>query len=245
MQRKTVNLILTLVLTVLFVLVECQLSYLVQRGSEVIAAMYSAVVLAVVFAAVSIARTPTLEYNFIRLGLGVTLLADYFLVLCVPARELAGVIVFCVVQMAYFAALVVSDKNRVRRMVHITVRVGLCALIVPVALLVLGDSVDTLAVWSAVYYVNLVCNMVFAFVDFRRWWLFGFGLFAFALCDASIGFNFLVNGYLGAAEGSFLWLIADSDLNLAWIFYVPCLTMISLSTHFPFGKGKPSAVAEK
>ena len=86
--------------------------------------------------------------------------------------------------------------------------------------------------------------MVFAFADFRRWWLFGLGLFAFALCDASIGFDFLVNEYIGAAEGSFLWKIANSGLNLAWIFYIPCLTMISLSTHFPFGK-KPSAAAEE
>ena len=143
MQRK-IRLAITVALAVLFVLVECQLSYLVQRGNEVTAAMYSAVVLAVVFAMLSIARTPTLEYNFIRLGLGVTLLADYFLVLCNPAKEIEGVAVFCVVQMAYFAALAVSDKNRVRRAVHISVRAGLCVLIVPVAWLVLGDSVDAL-----------------------------------------------------------------------------------------------------
>ena len=236
MQRK-IRLAITVALAVLFVLVECQLSYLVQRGNEVTAAMYSAVVLAVVFAMLSIARTPTLEYNFIRLGLGVTLLADYFLVLCNPAKEIEGVAVFCVVQMAYFAALAVSDKNRVRRAVHISVRAGLCVLIVPVAWLVLGDSVDALAILSAVYYVNLVCNMAFAFADFRRWWLLGLGLFAFALCDASIGFDFLVNSYIGAAEGSLLWRIVHLGLNLAWIFYIPCLTMISLSTHFPFGRG--------
>ncbi len=244
-MRRKISIAITVALAVLFAVVECQLSYLVQRSDFVIEAMYSAGVLAVVFAAVSIARTPTLEYNFIRLGLGVTLLADYFLVLCSPAKQLAGVAVFCVVQLAYFAALIVSDKSRVRRTVHILVRAGLCILIVPAALLILGESADVLAIFSAVYYVNLVCNMVFAFADFRRWWLFGLGLFAFALCDASIGFNFLVNEYIGAAEGSFLWNIANSDLNLAWIFYIPCLTMISLATHFPFGKGLDTSLCAK
>lgn len=243
-MRRKISIAITVALALLFAVVECQLSYLVQKSDFVTEAMYSAVVLAVVFAMLSILRTPTVEYNFIRLGLGVTLIADYFLVLCVPAKELAGVIVFCIVQMAYFAALILSDENRVRRTVHISVRVGLCVLILPVALLVLGESADLLAIFSAIYYVNLVCNMVFAFADFRRWWLFGFGLLAFALCDASIGFGFLVHEYIGAAEGSFLWNVANSDLNLAWIFYIPCLTMISLSTHFPFGK-KPSAVAEE
>ena len=243
-MRCRISVAVTVALAVLFAVVECQLSYLVQRSDFVTGAMYSAVVLAAGFSAISITRTPTLEYNFVRLGLGVTLLADYFLVLCSPARELAGVAVFCVVQLTYFAALIVSDKSRVRRTVHILVRAGLCILIVPAALLILGDSADALAILSAIYYVNLVCNMLFAFADFRRWWLFGLGLFAFALCDASIGFNFLVNEYIGAAEGSFLWKIANSGLNLAWIFYIPCLTMISLSVHFPLGK-KPSAAAEE
>ena len=84
--------------------------------------------------------------------------------------------------------------------------------------------------------------MAFAFADFRRWWLLGLGLFAFALCDASIGFDFLVNSYIGAAEGSLLWRIVHSGLNLAWIFYIPCLTMISLSTHFPFGRGSDTSL---
>ncbi|MBR5448785.1 MAG: hypothetical protein IKV43_02250 [Clostridia bacterium] len=242
MRRNTVY---ALIAAVPFVIAEFQLSYLVQRSNSVTEVMYFSVVLAFIFAMTSIARTPTLEYNLVRLGLGITLLADYFLVVCLPARQLDGVVVFCLVQMAYFAALVVSDKNRIRRTVHIAVRAGLCALIVPVAFLVLGDSVDALAIWSAVYYANLVCNMVFAFIDFERWWLFGLGLLAFALCDASIGFDFLVNSYIGAPEGSLLWNIVHSGLNLAWIFYVPCLTMISLSTHFPFAERLDTSLQSK
>ena len=219
-----------------FVVAMCVLFKFVQEGDFITAAMYFCVALSFVFSMTSLCRVPGLEYNLIRLGLLFTLVADYFLVVCQPTRELSGVIAFCFVQMAYFAALVISDKNRTRRIVHIAVRGGVTLLIIPVAYLVLGENADPLAIFSALYYVNLVCNTVFAFIDFKRWWMFGIGLFAFCLCDASIGFTFLANEYLGATEGSFIWNIAHSGVNLAWVFYVPCLTLIALTPHFPFGR---------
>ena len=229
------NRILSLVAAAPFVVAMCVLSGFVQKGSFITEAMYFCVVLSFVFSMASLCRTPRLEYNLVRLGLLFTLLADYFLVVCRPTRELSGVIAFFFVQMAYFAALVISDKSRTRRIVHIAVRGGVTLLIIPVAYLILGESADALAIFSALYYANLVCNTVFAFLDFKRWWMFGIGLFAFCLCDASIGFTFLANEYLGAAEGSFIWNIAHSGINLAWVFYVPCLTLIALTPHFPFG----------
>lgn len=231
MRRNTV---FALISALVFVVTECVLSYYVQRSDFVTEAMYFAVVLAFVYSMTSLYITHAVEYNLVRLGLLITLLADYFLVVCSPARQLGGVIVFCFVQMAYFAALILTDENRLRRILHIAVRGGLTLLILPIALIVLGDSVDALAIFSAVYYVNLICNMVFAFVDFRKWWLLGIGLFAFALCDASIGLEFLANSYLGAKEGGLIDTIVSSGVNLAWVFYIPCLTLISLSTHFPF-----------
>ena len=229
------NRILSLVAAAPFVVAMCVLSGFVQKGSFITEAMYFCVVLSFVFSMASLCRTPRLEYNLVRLGLLFTLLADYFLVVCQPTRELSGVIAFFFVQMAYFAALAISDKSRTRRIVHIAVRGGVTLLIIPVAYLILGESADALAIFSALYYANLVCNTVFAFLDFKRWWMFGIGLFAFCLCDASIGFTFLANEYLGAAEGSFIWNIAHSGINLAWVFYVPCLTLIALTPHFPFG----------
>lgn len=233
MRRDTV---LALASALPFLVAEAVLSKFVQESDFVTEAMYFCVVLAFVFSVSSLSRVRTLEYNFVRLGLMITLLADYFLVLLNPAKQLSGVITFFFVQMAYFAALIISDKNPKRRMIHVAVRVATTVLVVPITLLVLGESADMLSIFSALYYVNLVCNTVFAFLDFKKWWLFGIGLIAFCLCDASIGFTFLANEYLGAAEGSLLYKIANSGLNLAWLFYVPYLAIAGLTPHIPLGK---------
>ncbi len=236
MRRDIRGTLLLLASAVPFLVTECVLSYFVQRGDFVTEAMYYCVVLAFVFSMASLARVRGTEYNLVRLGLLITLLADYFLVVREPVKQLSGVITFFFVQMAYFAALILSDKSRTRRIVHIAVRTGATLLTLPIAFVVLGESADALAIFSALYYVNLVCNTVFAFLDYKRWWLFGVGLVAFCLCDASIGFTFLANEYLGAAEGSLIYKIAHSDLNLAWVFYVPYLAIAGLTPHIPLGK---------
>ena len=235
------KLITALVRTAPFLFAEVVLSYFVQTAESrlVPTVMYVCVVLAFVFSVAGLRLTDGLEYHFVRLGLLITLGADYCLVLAEPTLELGGVIVFCFVQMAYFAALIISDKNKKRRVVHIAVRAALTVLIVPACFIVLGKSTDALAVFSAMYYANLVCNAVFAFLDFRRWGIFALGLLAFALCDASIGFTFLATEYLGAVEGSFLYAIAHSRLNLAWVFYVPSLALIAITP--AFGQAKEDA----
>lgn len=230
------NTLIRLLSALPFLVAEAVLSHFVQKGDFITEAMYFCVVLAFVFSVSSLSYSRDIEYNFIRLGLMFTLVADYFLVVLDPVKQLSGVIAFCFVQMAYFVALILSDKNRTRRIVHVAVRGGITVLVVPIAYLILGESADALAIFSALYYVNLVCNTVFAFIDFKRWWIFGVGLFAFCLCDASIGFTFLANEYLGATEGSFIWNIAHSGVNLAWVFYVPCLTLIGLTPHIPIGE---------
>ncbi len=238
MPRNIRNTLLLLASAVPFLVGEGVLSYFVQTGSFVTEAMYFCVVLAFVFSMASLARTRGLEYNFLRLGLLITLLADYFLVVSEPTKQLSGVVTFFFVQMAYFAALLFSDKCRTRRIVHIAVRGGATLLVLPIAFIILGESADALAIFSALYYVNLVCNTVFAFIDYKRWWLFGVGLVAFCLCDASIGFTFLANEYLGAAEGSLLYKIANANVNLAWVFYVPYLAIAGLTPHIPLGDEK-------
>lgn len=241
MQRKKCKALLPIISAAPFLIAELVLSYFVQTESGRVAAtvMYACVLLAFVFSMASVTTNTAREYNFVRLGLLITLGADYCLVLADPTMQLEGVIVFCFVQLAYFLALVLSDENRTRRTIHIAVRAGLTVLILPATFIILGDSVDALAVFSAMYYANLVCNAVFALVDYRKWWIFGAGLVAFALCDASIGFTFLADEYLGAAEGSFLYAVANSGLNLAWVFYVPSLALIGITPHFPLvGKGR-------
>ena len=235
MRIDTRNTALSVAAALPFLIAEGVLGYFVQRGDFVTEAMYFCVVLAFVFSVASLSRTPAVEFNLIRIGLLITLLADYYLVVSSPARQLSGVITFFFVQMAYFLALLVSDKCRTRRIVHIAVRCGATVLVIPIAFLVLGESVDALAIFSALYYVNLVTSTVFAFLNYKRWWLFGIGLVAFCLCDASIGFTFLANEYIGAAEGSIIYKIANSGVNLAWVFYVPYLAIAGVTPYIPLG----------
>ncbi len=167
----------------------------------------------------------------LRLGLALTLVADYFLILTEPINEEIGVFVFSLVQLAYFIALIRKAKSARERVVHISLRISLIALLMLVCIIVLGDRIDLLSILSAFYYANLLCNIIFAFVNLPYGLLFALGLLLLALCDLFLGLGFLGENYLGAIEGSFLWWISNSGLNIPWLFYVPSCTLISLSVY--------------
>lgn len=218
----------------LFATVEIYLSYLIQTvsGRACNTVSYLSVALAAVFALGTLLFCRTLSDNLIRLGLGFTLIADYCLVLAEPTRELWGVVVFCFTQACYFLALLIEERERRTRIIHIAVRIALIAVVIPAAFAVLGNDTDALAVWSVFYYANLVCNMIFAFADFRRRGAFALGLLSFALCDVTLGLAFLGDAYLNSPPGSFLYEIGHTGLNLPWVFYVPSQTLIAAHLAF-------------
>lgn len=218
-----------LAVCVLFVACECALFVLIQltQGVTYEALAYLSVGLACAFSFLTMLVYP--RGWLVRLGLCFTLLADYFLILAEPLNELVGVIVFSAVQMCYFAHLMLGHSDKKMRMIHVSVRLLLIAVAMPIAYAVLGSSADALSLWSLFYYANLVCNILFAFIPGRRETVLALGLLLLAMCDAVLGLSYLGSAYLGASEGSFLYIIGHTGLNLPWIFYVPSQTLVALS----------------
>ena len=160
--------------------------------------------------------------QFIRLGIFLTLEADYFLVL--KGKNLEGVVTFILVQLSYFVYLLSVEKRERIRIANIVLRVALSFLSVCIAFLVLGNNADTLATVSAIYYVNLLANMLFALLLGRRERIFAIGLALFAMCDLCIGIEVLLSYYFDVDVSAFYGL----GINLPWLFYQPSQILIVL-----------------
>ena len=158
-------------------------------------------------------------------GLGCTVAADFFLVVCSPIQQLYGMICFLAVQTLYAVFLLRGGVNRVR----LGARLGLMVGIVAVAVVILKDKTDALALVSVCYYVNLIMNMVEAFAEFRKFRLLAMGLVLFILCDTVIGLQVASGGYLPIGEETLLHRILFVDFNLSWFFYLPSQVLIALT----------------
>ena len=93
---------------------------------------------------------------------------------------------------------------------------------------VLQASTDALALVSMVYYVNLILNLLFSFLQFRKQPLLSVGFLLFLLCDTVIGLNML-DAYLPISRESLLYAVIDPGFNLAWAFYLPSQTLLAIS----------------
>lgn len=215
------------ILAMIFVLAEIAIFPLIHRNTGDVSAFwcYIAIILVVIMAFIT-ARREWRSY-LIRLGLLFTLVADYFLVVD-SEMLLEGVIAFTLAQAAYFAYLL-TVEHRVRvRNANVVSRVAISIVLVLAAILVLGASVDALAIASVIYYSNLVINAVFAFVADRRERTLAIALVLFAMCDLSIGLGVLFDTYLRSDALDFIF---NSGFNLAWIFYQPSQVLIALRTY--------------
>lgn len=158
-------------------------------------------------------------------GLGCTVAADFFLVVCQPRQQLWGMVCFLAVQTQYAIWLQRGGANRAR----LAVRLALTVCVAAIAVGILKDKTDALALVSVCYYVNLIMNMVEAFAKFRKLRLFAIGLVLFILCDTVIGLQVASEGYLPIGEDTWLHRILFVDFNLAWMFYLPSQALIALT----------------
>lgn len=106
----------------------------------------------------------------------------------------------------------------------------LILLVEGIAVLVLKEKTDALALISVCYYANLILNIVAAFRQFRRDLVFPIALVLFLLCDTVIGLQVAAGGYLPIGEDSWLHRLIFMDFNLAWFFYLPSQVLIALSS---------------
>ena len=213
---------------VFFATVELVLGILVQtsRGNTCTAVSYAAVVLACLFC--TLFAENTWRYALTQLALAMTVCADLFLVVIHPVNMECAMCFFAVVQLAYAARIHLElGSPRIRKM-HVLVRIATAIVSVAAVLLVLGSDADFLAVITVFYFLNLIENAVFAFLNVRCGWILPVGLLLFIGCDLFVGFANL-DIYFEIERGSFLYMLAHPGFNAAWIFYVPSQTLLALS----------------
>lgn len=216
------------VLSSVFLIIEALLGVLLQtsQGSIPINLRYTAVVFACLFCIVFAEKT--VSFLFTQIALVGTVAADYFLVYIMEMQQLPAMIIFSLVQIAYFMRLYFEDGNKSRRMLHLIIRVALSLLVLVVTVTVLGKSCDAVALSSMFYYTNLVLNAVFSFASFKRNYLLAIGFLLFILCDTVIGFAF-IEDYLPISQDSVIYKIISPGFDLSWAFYLPSQALLSIS----------------
>lgn len=216
MQKKNTLLI------VLFLLLETILYYfiLTAGGQTLVVTSYTSIVLCFLFALQGIRYNPLMVA-----GLACTVGADFCLVVCNPIQRLWGMVFFLGAQTLYAIHLHRKQKNTIL----LVIRIVLTAIAALVAVFVLKENLDALAVISVCYYANLIMNMVVAYTQWRKCKLLPLAFVLFILCDTIIGLQVAAGGYLPIAEGSVLHNMIFSGFNTAWLFYLPSQVLIALS----------------
>lgn len=168
------------------------------------------------------------SWLFTQLGLLGTVGADFFLVLIPDQRRVPGMIFFCAAQLAYFARIYSEDHHPLRKRVHLILRISAAAIVLAVTPIVLGSRVDAVAMLSMFYYANLLCNVLFSFLNFRQSWLFALALLAFILSDTLLGFQSLSDYFL-IPRGSFIYYVLFFGRRFFYPLYVISQISIPIS----------------
>lgn len=219
-----------LVQTVFYVLM-----HFVQTGYT-IEIMYGSIILCFLYATISIKFSWDTSH-FIWLGLVFTCIADFFLVVATPTKQVEGVFCFTVTQLLYFTYIFLKEKRVKMRKIHVLVRTITSLVCVIAPFVVLKENVDLLSVLSMFYVCNLAINVVFAFLQSEER-LFGVGLLLFIMCDLAVGFCAGAGVYFDVIEGGIIDAVVNSDLNVAWLFYLPSQVIISIFLSKNFKKSK-------
>ncbi len=213
------------VITVLFLIVELILYSLILTtgGNMLVWSSYISIIICFLFAATGVARGNMLNI----IGLFFTVLADFCLVVCNPIERLWGMVFFLIAQTCYATMLHRQNLHKVL----LPIRIALSVVVEVLAIMILKDKTDALALVSMAYYVNLIMNLICAFSRFKKNMLLAFGFVCFLLCDTVIGLQVAAGTYLPIQEGSMVYRLIFMDFNLSWFFYLPSQVMIALTAH--------------
>ena len=160
------------------------------------------------------------DRRLVRAALGVTLLADLFL-LVLGRWYLAGVGAFCVVQALYFVRLRRLRGGRVWP--RLLLRLALSGAV----LLVAGrfSALEPLTALSVFYFTQLAANALESLFLGRRYAAFSAGLVLFVCCDLCVGLQNL-SAFLPVSGHGGLFAFARVGM---WLFYLPSQVLITLS----------------
>ena len=188
---------------------------------------------------ISLSKTKILT----QIGLLTTVLADVFLVI-LGEHQVVAMSFFSITQIAYFLRIFLNTDSKKERVVHIAIRMLAIVGTIIATILVLGEKLDALSFISMFYYVNLILNVVFSFVQIKKSILFPIGLLCFAICDLFIGLQVAIGTYISVPESSFIYKVVFSSFNWAWFFYVPAQVLIVLSLVFSGAKRKKTKTGD-
>ena len=108
------------------------------------------------------------------------------------------------------------------------VRAVLSAAILIVTPIVLGSRLDAISMISVFYYANLICNLLFACLNFKGSGLFALALLAFAVSDTVIGFQSL-SSYFLISRGSFIFVVTRLGKDIFYPLYIISQITIPIS----------------
>ena len=162
-----------------------------------------------------------------------TVVSDIFLTLRFmlnenPTDQLVAMFTFSVTQICYAIYLYLQSDNKTLKKISVAVRVVVSILIMVISVVVLKDAITTLVVVTMFYFVNLVFNAIFAFIEFKRNPLLAIGLLFFIFCDIIIGLGVMRGMFPKVEESNFIYQLVYS-FSYSWLFYSISQTLISLS----------------
>ena len=213
-------------LSAIFLLIEIQLSYIIQTSPGSYNIQFFAIVLACLFCFLFIEKSKS--YIFTQVALICTVCADSFLIFPDRQKQLFGMIFFSGTQIAYFLRIFFEEKNPKIRKIHLIIRTSASIIIVLATCVVLGAKTDALSLVSMFYYTNLILNIAFSFVMFKSAYILAIGLVFFAICDTFIGFA-NIGPYMNISQSSLIYKLLYSGIDIAWVFYVPSQMLLAIS----------------
>lgn len=194
---------------------------LTSGGNLLVWSSFISIVLCFLFAVFGANKSNALVVS----GLFFTVLADFCLVVCDPMQQLLGMVSFLLAQSCY--AVMLHRQGQHKAMAPL--RLSLVILVEVVAVVVLRDKTDALALVSMAYYVNLIMNLICAFSRFKENKLLAIGFICFLLCDTVIGLQMAAGVYFPIVEDSLIYRVIYMDFHLSWFFYLPSQVMIALT----------------
>lgn len=212
-----------------FIIIQVILFFTVQATKRIAftVSSYTVVVLCCMFTVLYFEKSK--DYAFTQIALVCTIMADLFLVVIHPIKQLPAMMFFSGTQIFYFLRLFFNAKNEKEKKAHLIIRAVSSLLAIIIAIVVLKEKTDAVSLISMFYYANLIINIVFAFVQYKKSPLFAIGLLLFLGCDTLVGINALVTQYIKSPNSQEICNKIFGTLNWAWIFYVPSQACLALS----------------
>ncbi len=214
--------------TAIFLVAETFLGILIHtsEGRQVNFFQFISIILAALF--LLIFAEWKADFLLTQCALVFTVFADLFLVWISPQIKLAGMIFFLAVQISYAARIYLSTDSKSYKRLQLALRLIFTLLIMLITVVVLGKSTDALSLVSMVYYVNIIFNLVFSFVGFKKHALLAFAFTLFILCDTIIGLTVL-REYIPFEGYNSIYPIIFPGFDLSWAFYLPSQMLIAIS----------------